>query len=190
VRTSRHAVGAAILIVGGLTLGLTPRPTSAHNEVCSDGIGYRWTGTRVSQNIGGVDTVYRNAINAAQSNFNWSDFKYASSTTSGTIRWSNLNNPDTTIAGATSSTIDCATHRITGASMYFNYPHFTASAHDDWARQCTAIHELGHGVGLAHNGLLSTSGTSIMYGVHQDRCHSYSIVALQPHDTSDINAKY
>jgi hypothetical protein len=158
--------------------------------VCGDGLPYRWSGTSMSQNIGGVDTVYRNAITAAQSNFNLSDFKYSSSTTSGTIWWSNLNSQDTSTAGATRLTVDCGTHRITAANMYFNYPHFAASAHDDWARQCTAIHELGHGVGLAHNSLLSTSGTSIMYGVHADRCHSYSIVALQPHDTSDINAKY
>jgi hypothetical protein len=101
------------------------------------------------------------------------------------VIWDNLGDPDFVIAGWAEMFVSCSTRTFTWGLLYFNFPHFNQSSHTQDQKQCTAIHEMGHGVGLAYNTL-----TSIMKGEHTSKCHSTLINTLQSHDTSDLNAKY
>jgi hypothetical protein len=119
------------------------------------------------------------------------DWNYSSSSSN---TWSDLGSSDTSIAGATQYTnTDCSVTpgKMIEVDFYWNLPHF-ASGHgavDSAERtnylQCLAAHEFAHGAGLAHN-----STTSVLRTNHTTQCHTSSWRNVQPHDTTDLNAKY
>ncbi|MDQ3879999.1 MAG: hypothetical protein M3295_02825 [Chloroflexota bacterium] len=153
---------------------------------CGDGAAIRWSGTSVGYYYPATwSAATRAAIDNAVFEFNKADFDYFRTSSSAPVQWLDLGSSDTSVAGATYLSVNCSTHRIAVASLYFNFPHFTASSHPAARRQCTAIHEMGHGVGFDHNTL-----TSILYIDHRQRCHSWTITTLRSHDVSDINTRY
>jgi hypothetical protein len=161
---------------------------AAHDwNICGDGIPVRWYGTSTSHWWPtSWDSSYQLAIQQAARNFNASDFDYYwAQRTSALMLWGDLNYPDINVAGATSIYVNCTTHIIQAGSFYFNFPHFNAIPHTVDQKICTAIHELGHGAGFAHNSLYS-----ILYADHGQRCHNWLITNLQSHDYQDINNRY
>jgi hypothetical protein len=191
-RTAGLLLGVIAMVVGVWALILatpTGSTVSAHNELCPDGQPIRWAGTWATHWWPiSWDASYQNAIANGTTNFNTSDFDWfwTSDDTTADVVWANYNNPDLTIAGANLMFRNCTTHTFYGGVMYFNFPHFNASSHTQGQKQCTSIHEQGHGVGLDHNDVF----TSIMKVPHSQRCHVQLIDILYSHDVSDINAKY
>jgi hypothetical protein len=136
------------------------------------------------------DSDWKTAITNARNSINTTDFDYITPASGPSqANWFDLNSSDTNIAGQAAISYDCAPNpnKLTSLSLYANFPHFSACCyiHGSAQKQCTAIHELGHGVGLEHN-----SETSIMLTSHITRCHSSLITTVQSHDTFDINLKY
>lgn len=135
----------------------------------------------------GISNAASNMNAATQ--FTWT---YSSSSPN---TWTNLLSSDTSIAGATDYvSVNCTPTpgAIARVAFYYNSPHFS-SGHGDAgtttrknAYQCTAVHEFGHGTGLAHN----ATSPSIMYTNHATRCHTNQWRTVQPHDVSDIDTKY
>lgn len=181
---------AVVVAVWSLFLGVpSGSEVSAHNLLCNDGQPFRWSGTTATHWWSSAwDVSYRNALSNGTTNFNTSDFSWIweADPAVADIIWADFNNPDTSIAGAAALTIDCTSHTILYGTLYFNFPHFNASFHTQDEKQCSSIHEQGHGVGLDHNNLVS-----ILNPLHSARCHDTPVVKeLEAHDTGDINAKY
>ena len=179
---------AFVAAVIAATALLPQVPAIAHTwNLCGDGRQVKWpTSTTTVSSPSSWDSSYQQALSGAQGSFNTSHFAYRSATPQTALAyWNDLNNPDTNIAGAASDLVACSTHSITVVSLYFNFPHFNATAHSVAQKQCTAIHEMAHGVGFDHN-----AEFSVLYTDHGQRCHNWLITTLQGHDYSDINAVY
>lgn len=182
----------SILSVIALPLMRPVTTVSAHEtNACGDGQPTRWRNASTSQGYPSSWPVsYQDAIVGATTQFNTSDFDwFTDSQSSAKAQWGDLNNTSNTgLAGSMTGPVDCSTNPnyFQAVYLYYNFPHFNASAHTTAQKQCTAIHEMGHGVGLADN----TFSPSIMYSNHNTRCHSSLITSLQSHDLSDINGKY
>lgn len=176
----RHPRLLALASASGLAAILvTAPPAQAHEYSCS----VRWASASQTYYHPLVwAPKYVNAIGNAAASIRTTDFDWNYSSSSAT-QWRDLASSDTSIAGQTSVTSDCANHRIVAVALYLNFPHLSNHTQDQI--QCTAIHEFGHGAGLAHNTL-----TSIMNADHAYRCHNLLIKTVQSHDVSDLNAKY
>jgi hypothetical protein len=189
---------ASLLVVGVLQSG-----ASAHDYPGSDGLGgpcgkaIKWTGASQTYYHATVwNLAIQNGIeNAAASITNGTDFDWTWNSLDHANTITDLNSGDTSIAGATSYTsVNCTPTpgTISAVLMYFNLPHFNTghgtlySATWQAYFECTMIHELGHGLGLAHN----NTSPSIMNTSHTTRCHTNLWKTVQAHDVSDINAKY
>lgn len=192
----RLVAGASLLVVGALQ-----GAGSAHDYPGTDGIGgpcgkaIKWSSASQTYYLASPwNTAIQNGVANAAASISTTDFDWTHSFGSGNTV-TNLNSSDTSIAGAmTYDAGSCATTpgTITDVSMYFNTPHFN-SGHGTlygatWQNyfECTMIHELGHGAGLAHN----STNPSIMNTSHTTRCHTNTWKTVQAHDTSDLNAKY
>lgn len=187
----------SLLIAGGLQSG-----AGAHNYPSFEGKtgpcnkSVKWSGASQTYYLASpwAVSIQNGVRNAAASITNGTDFNWTHSFSSpNTV--TNLNSSDTSLAGLTSWPGPNCTPTpgiITKAYMYFNLPHFNSghgtSGSTTWQNylQCTMIHEFGHGLGLAHNQV----SPSMMYATHTPRCHTNSWRTVQPHDVSDINAKY
>lgn len=158
-------------------------------NACGDGQPTRWQNTSTSMGYPGSWTLsYRNGIIGAQTSFNSSDFDYITdSQSSALVQWGDLNSPNTNVAGSMTGPVNCSTNPnyFQAVYLYYNFPHFNATNHNTSHKQCVAIHEMGHGVGLAHNELTSINRTNEV-----TQCHNNSWNTLQSHDVSDINGKY
>ena len=186
----------SVTIIGGLwpLISLLTSPESyAHDEPatsygCSSSLPIKWSTSTVSYwRDSAWDSSYKIAISNAVNSFNNSDFTWSFQLNEelADVTWDNLNDPDFVIAGYSQMFLNCSTRTFTWGVLYFNFPHFNWSSHTQDQKQCVAIHEMGHGVGLSHNTL-----TSIMEADHLSNCHDSLIKALQSHDTSDLNTKY
>lgn len=177
---------AAATLAAAVVLTRTA-PSQAHNwDNCGNGL--------TASYIGGSSLItwpstwmneWQTALENARVEFNVSHFVYYRG--AGETTWADLGSPDTSIAGlARITSEDCnGTALIYSVDLFINTPHFQASPHTVGQRQCTAIHEMGHLVGLNHNDLVSIETTP-----HEHRCHYWEVKKLQSHDISDINYRY
>ena len=182
----RALVIVAFSAIGVLVTFVAAAPAGAHNwDFCGDGNLTKFYRSYTYETWPNTwNSEWQTALGNARVEFNVSHFKYYKG--SG-LNWANLNSSDTSVAGQTTiRAFTCGgTNLIYDVSLYINVPHFQASPHTIGQRQCTAIHEMGHAVGLDHNDL-----ASIVNIPHSHRCHYWEIKTLQPHDTSDINYRY
>ncbi len=192
---SSTRVATALVISVVLAIGAVPA-TLGHNNYlhCEYDFSHmRWAAAAVTYSYpSGWATSYKNAIDNAAADFrNNTVFDYNRLSSGATAPWANWNDPDNLgLAGVTLLALNHTTCRITDAAFYFNVPHFDPSQggtnHSQDQKQCTAVHEFGHGVGLTH----VASGSSVMLADHNARCHNQLIKVLQPEDRNDINSLY
>lgn len=182
---TRAAVSLVLLMILGAGSAITP--AQAHNTTGCSGKNSRWPGTSATYAYPTSWSFnYRNGITTAASRINGADFTWTYNSGSGNV-WGNWGSNDVFIAGYAQTWWNCgATYaEIYRALMYYNFPHWQASPHVADQYTCTAIHEFGHGLGLAHN-----SVTSVLNTDHDVQCHINQWSSRQAHDTSDINALY
>lgn len=115
------------------------------------------------------------------------------------VRWDYGNDPSTSLAGWSDVSwgSDCL---IDAHTNFLNAPHLDTRPDTIGEKQCIAVHELGHSVGLSHSnqtasilGLTAhTASESVMRGgEHSARCHvTDPPLRLRSADIADINAKY
>ncbi|MBA3779923.1 MAG: hypothetical protein H0X16_11625 [Chloroflexi bacterium] len=166
-------------------------PVAADNNYfhCGDlFVHHRWnSATQTYQRPSSWSVTTRGAIDNAAANINSrTQFTWSRLDGGATVAWAALGNPDPSVAGQATLTFDQSTCRLVAADLYFNFAHFDAAAHSQDRKQCTAIHEFGHGMALAH----AASDTSIMYADHSFRCHNQLYKVLQPEDEADLNGLY
>lgn len=170
-------------VAGCLLLGSLSVAASAH-EPCSTSYAkaqehkYDYPNEWNDSNKAGIDRAAANISNNSPYYFT------KVSATEAEFRWGDYGSSDTSLAGYTDRTIFCTAAYIDIIALYYNFAHFQGT-HSGDEKQCIAIHEFGHGMGVEHNSL-----TSIEYQPHSTRCHSWLIKTLQPHDVGDIDFKY
>jgi len=181
----------AWLLAGTVLLGPGAAPAAADGNYtnCSaqnPTLHLRWSAN--SQTFSRPDTWaanYRTALANASSNINsTTDFSWIRVSSGAVAPWANWNDPNSPgLAGVTQSSFNNTTCRFTDQWFYFNFPHTDGDNVDQ--RQCTAVHEFGHGLGLNH-----VSGFRAMNANHTYRCHTNMIKTFQGVDSAEANVLY
>ena len=132
------------------------------------------------------DSSYTYAIDNSMNHINRNtDFTWNRYDRGTVVVWMAYGSPDKDLAGVAHLAIATSGCQITDATLYFNFAHF-GTAHTVDQKQCTAIHEWGHGMGLMHD----FTNLVVMNDDHNYRCHENLVRYLTEADKSDVNGLY